>query len=53
MEGSLEYRKSKLFHLNWIILISKYAPCDTKYLDHIIKSFNAHYKIDLNSEQSF
>ena len=44
---SKEYRKSELYHLNAIILAAKYIPCETKYLTHILKSFTAHYNIDL------
>ena len=47
IEGSAEFRKSQLYHLNAVIIASKYVPCSTIYIDHIIKSFQIHYNIDL------
>ena len=34
-----------------IVTVTLYVPCYTKYFEHIIKSFNNHYQIDLTQFQ--
>ena len=47
-KSSMEFRKSELYHLKSIYISAKYIPCETKYLEHILRSFKNHYEIDLH-----
>lgn len=35
-----------------VITIALYVPCYTKYFEHILKSYNNHYQVDLTQVQS-
>ena len=48
-----DYHKSKLYHLYAIKIVARLIPCESKYLDHLIKSFRNHYKIDITSDNYF
>lgn len=38
---------SQVYHIRSIYIVSKFIPCENKYLEHIIKSLKNHYEIDL------
>lgn len=50
--GSAEFRQSQVHHLVAVITIALYVPCYTKYFEHILKSYNNHYQVDLTQVQS-
>lgn len=52
-ERSEDYRNSEIFilssvyHIFAILIVLKYVPVDTIFLNHLLSSFNNHYFIDL------
>lgn len=43
----IDLNTSKMYHLYAIKIAATLAPCDSKYLQHVVKSFKNHYEIDL------
>ena len=46
----MDLNTSKMYHLYAIKIAATLAPCDSKYLQHVVKSFKNHYEIDLYAE---
>lgn len=52
-KNCFEFKKSQIYHLNSIHIAALFSPCESMYLDHIMKSFKNHYDVDLSEASSF
>lgn len=52
-KNCLEFKKSQIYHLNSIHIAALFSPCESMYLDHIMKSFKNHYDMDLSEASSY
>ena len=39
-----------MYHLYAVKIAATLAPCESKYMQHLVKSFKNHYEIDLYAE---
>ena len=46
----MELNTSKMYHLYAIKIAATLVPCESKYLQHLVKSFKNHYEIDLYAD---